>query len=112
MRIETPYDVALRTLFDHLVGLEALLAERAQEAEDASLPEETARESGIQSEQLRIAVPAVREVIKRVMREDLARREPRLTLTKRKLVIDHHFDRALSASRIRQGWKEGVSAGV
>jgi hypothetical protein len=112
MKIETPYELALRTLFDHLTGLEALLTERAQEAEDASLPKETARESGIQAEQLRVAVPAVREAIKRVMREDIARREPRMPLHKRVLVVDHYFERALSAARIRQGWNERVSAGV
>jgi hypothetical protein len=111
MKIETPYELALRTLFDHVADLEAASVQAGKEALASDDPTETAVQ---EADFVRFGDEAkvVEQAIKRVMRADIARREPRMPLHKRVLVVDHYFERALSAARIRQGWNERVSAGV
>jgi hypothetical protein len=99
---ETSYAAALHTLFDHLADLEALRDETAREAQDKTLPEEEIVRARIQFEQLGIAVPAVRESIKRVMRNDTARREPGMRPAQRAGVVNHHFEVSLAAARARR----------
>jgi hypothetical protein len=97
---EPAYAAALHTLFDHVADLEASCAQAGKEALASDDPAETAV---LQEDFYRFdaAAKAVGEAIRRVMRNDTARREPGLRAAQRFAIVNHHFDVSMASARKR-----------
>jgi hypothetical protein len=98
--IEPAYAAALHTLFDHVADLEASIAQAARDALASDDPAETAV---LQEDFYRFdaAAKAVGEAIRRVMRNDIARREPGMRPAQRFAIVNHHFEVSMSSARKR-----------
>jgi len=94
------YQLALDTMIGDIVQLELLAAEHAAEAKTSGETDEGSA-ADIRARCVAAEASVIAKMTKRVMRADLAVREPRMSLTERKGVIDFRFNQAIAAARRR-----------